>query len=215
VIIFGFLPQSSKMKAVAVAFSMARLEAGVEPQPERCRARDRLADFRRELYRCFTARADAVLCADGPVKTLAGLSVVPEHRRGHGALHDAVNAGRVEIGRLRRAVAGLPLPRAAPAGTGHGALGRCTGATCSQPPRHRDGAARVHVTDSIVAAGTPAGAARRGATPRSAAVEAGRGGWSPGHIGTASAAAAMIQAAIASAGRGAVSSRNAAPAPAS
>ena len=35
---------------------------------------------------------------------------MPEHRRGHGALYDAVNAGRVDVGRLRRALAGLPLP---------------------------------------------------------------------------------------------------------
>src|SRR5260221_259419 len=89
----------------------------VEPPPEDARARDRLASFRRELYGCFTARADAlfeledaVLCADGPVKTLVGLSLAPEHQRGHGALYDAVNCGRVEIARLRRAVAGLPLP---------------------------------------------------------------------------------------------------------
>jgi hypothetical protein len=108
------------MKAVAVSFSMAWLEAGVEPEPEHDRARDRLAAFRSELYGCLTRRADAlfeladaVLCADGPVRTLAGLSLVPEHRRGHGALYDAVDHGRVEIGRLRRAVAGLPLPRAA------------------------------------------------------------------------------------------------------
>ena len=70
--------------------------------------------------RCLTARADelseladAVLCAEGPVKTLAGLSLAPEHRRGHGALYDAVNHGRIDIARLRRSVAGLPLPRAA------------------------------------------------------------------------------------------------------
>jgi hypothetical protein len=120
VIIFGFLPKSPGMKAVAVAFSMAWLQAGVEPQPENDQARDRLAAFRGELYRCCTARADAlfeltdaVLCADGPVRTLVGLSLAPEHRRGHGALYDAVDHGRVEIGRLRRAVAGLPLPRAA------------------------------------------------------------------------------------------------------
>ena len=73
--------------------------------------------FRRELYRCFSRRpdglaelADAVLCADGPVHTLAGLSLAPEHRRGHGAVYDAVNSGRVQIGRLRRSLAGLPLP---------------------------------------------------------------------------------------------------------
>jgi DDE superfamily endonuclease len=42
-----------------------------------------------------------------------GLSLAPEHRRGHGALYDAVNSGRIDIARLRRSVAGLPLPRAA------------------------------------------------------------------------------------------------------
>jgi hypothetical protein len=79
-----------------------------------------LSRFRLDFHACLAARADelfeladAVLCAEGPVKTLAGLSLAPEHRRGHGALYDAVNAGRMDIGRLRRAVAGLPLPRAA------------------------------------------------------------------------------------------------------
>src|SRR5947207_12205211 len=79
-----------------------------------------LSGFRRELYRCFPARADAlfeladaVLCADGTVRTLAGLSLAPEHRRGHGALYDAVNCGQVNVARLRRSLAGLPLPRAA------------------------------------------------------------------------------------------------------
>jgi hypothetical protein len=79
-----------------------------------------LSRFRLDFHACLTARADelseladAVLCADGPVKTLAGLSLAPEHRRGHGALYDAVNHGRVDIGRLRRSLAGLPLPRAA------------------------------------------------------------------------------------------------------
>jgi hypothetical protein len=116
--IFGFLPQNVKTKAVAVAFSIAWAAAGVEPRPEQVRGR--LAGFRRELHRCFAARADAlfdladaVLCADGPVKMLAGLSLAAEHRRGHGALYDAVNHGRIEIGRLRRVLAGLPLPRAA------------------------------------------------------------------------------------------------------
>jgi hypothetical protein len=84
-----------------VAFSIAWPGDDVDPRPEDDRARDRLAAFRGELYWCFTARADAlfevadaVLCAEGPVRTLAGLSMVPEHRRGHGALYDAVNAGR-------------------------------------------------------------------------------------------------------------------------
>src|SRR5436189_6468447 len=79
-----------------------------------------LSGFRRGFHSCLAARseeifelADAVLCADGPVRNLAGLSLAPEHRRGHGALYDAVSHGRISITRLRRALAGLPLPRAA------------------------------------------------------------------------------------------------------
>ncbi len=112
------------MKAVAVAFIIAWQGADVESAGGAVagtrEALERLGSFRGELYRCLTKRADALfelaeamLCADGPVRTLAGLSLAPEHRRGHGALYDAVNAGRIEIRRLRRAVAGLPLPRAA------------------------------------------------------------------------------------------------------
>ena len=77
-----------------------------------------LSGFREALYDCLTRRADAlfeltdsVLCADGPVGSLVGLSLTAEHRRGHGALYDAVNAGRVQVDRLRRRLAGLPLPR--------------------------------------------------------------------------------------------------------
>jgi hypothetical protein len=76
-----------------------------------------LAGFRGEFYRCLTRRgdalfglADAVLCEDRRVTDLARLSLVPEFGRGHGALYDGLNAGRADTGRLRRAVAGLPLP---------------------------------------------------------------------------------------------------------
>ena len=100
-----------------MAFSMAWPEAETGSEGGADQARERLAGFRRELYRCLTGRADAlfeladaVLCADGPVKTLVGLSLAPEHQRGHGALYDAVNCGRVDIARLRRSLAGLPLP---------------------------------------------------------------------------------------------------------
>ena len=79
-----------------------------------------LARFRREFHACLTGRADelceladAVLCADGPVRNLAALSLAPGHRRGHGALYDGLNCGRIDIARLRRCLAGLPLPRAA------------------------------------------------------------------------------------------------------
>src|SRR5213079_2744314 len=93
--------------------SLLEHAAGVEPLAV-------LSRFRRGFHACLTARreeifelADAVLCADGPVRNLAGLSLAPEHQRGHGALYDAVSHGRVDIGRLRRSLAGLPLPRAA------------------------------------------------------------------------------------------------------
>ena len=76
--------------------------------------------FREDFYRCLTARpdalfevAEAVLCVDGPVKSLVGLSLAPEHRRGHGALYNGVNCGRIDVERLRVTLAGLPLPRAA------------------------------------------------------------------------------------------------------
>ena len=79
-----------------------------------------LSRFRADFHACLTARADelcgladAVLCTDGPVRNLAALSLVPEHRRGHGALYDAVDQGRIDIARLRRCRAGMPLPRAA------------------------------------------------------------------------------------------------------
>lgn len=77
-----------------------------------------LAAFRQEFYRCLPLRADAlfeltdaVLCADGPVTTLVGLSLAVEHRRGHGALYDGLDAGRIQIDRLRRSLASLPVPR--------------------------------------------------------------------------------------------------------
>jgi hypothetical protein len=102
------------MEAVAVVSSMAQ---GAGGRAEAERARRGLSRFRADLRACLTARgdelfelADAVLCGDGPVRDLAGLSLVPGHRRGHGAVYDALNAGRVDIGLLRWAVGCLPLP---------------------------------------------------------------------------------------------------------
>lgn len=77
-----------------------------------------LSGFRQEFYRCLTRRADAlfelteaVLCAHGPVTSLVDLTLTAQHRRGHGAMYDALNHGAVDLGRLRRCVAGLALPR--------------------------------------------------------------------------------------------------------
>src|SRR5580700_5572587 len=62
-----------------------------------------LREFRAGLYRCLTARADAlfelcdaVLCADHAVTSLVQLSLVPAFRRGHGALYDSLAAGRID-----------------------------------------------------------------------------------------------------------------------
>ena len=98
-----------------MAWAEARAGAGDEDRPQ---ARERLAGFRRELYRCFTARADALfelcdaaLCKQDRVHMLAELSLEPGHQRGHGALYDALNCGKVQVSRLRWALAGVPLPR--------------------------------------------------------------------------------------------------------
>ena len=79
-----------------------------------------VAEFRSELYACLTARSDALfelrdalLCTDGPVRTLVDLALAPENRRGHGALYSGINHGRVDVARLRRALTSVPLPRAA------------------------------------------------------------------------------------------------------
>ncbi|TJZ96832.1 NF041680 family putative transposase [Actinacidiphila oryziradicis] len=77
-----------------------------------------LSRFRIEFYDCLYTRADAlfeladaVLCADGPVKSLVELSLAAEHRRGHGAMYQALDRGWMEPRRLRRLLASLPLPR--------------------------------------------------------------------------------------------------------
>ncbi|MET8126415.1 transposase, partial [Streptomyces sp. NPDC005231] len=77
-----------------------------------------LCRFRREFYSCLTLRADAlfeltdaVLCTDGPVVSLPELSIADVHRRGHGAMYDALAQGHINVSRLRMALAGLRLPR--------------------------------------------------------------------------------------------------------
>jgi hypothetical protein len=85
-------------------------EQGVQGEPFA-----ELSRFRGVFFDCLTRRrdalfelTDAVLCTDGPVKTLVGLTQAPEHWRGHGALYGALNQGRLDVGRLRTALAGLP-----------------------------------------------------------------------------------------------------------
>src|SRR5215471_10252300 len=86
----------------------------------RVEALSMLSAFRTEFYRSLTTRADALfevtdalLCTHGPVRSLVDLVLAPEHRRGHGGMYDALNCGGIDVARLRRAVTGVPLPRAA------------------------------------------------------------------------------------------------------
>ncbi|WP_370626748.1 transposase, partial [Streptomyces sp. NBRC 110035] len=81
---------------------------------------DFTSHFREDFYACLTRRGDtlfeltdAMLCENGPVTSPVDLTLVAEHRRGHGALYDALNCGRIEESRLRRALAVLPQPKAA------------------------------------------------------------------------------------------------------
>ncbi|MER5852945.1 NF041680 family putative transposase [Streptomyces sp. NPDC002012] len=76
--------------------------------------------FREDFYACLTRRGDtlfeltdAMLCENGPVTSPVDLTLVAEHRRGHGALYDALNCGRIDVDGLRRALAVLPQPKAA------------------------------------------------------------------------------------------------------
>src|SRR6266566_6410043 len=84
----------------------------------RFRALAGLRGFRQSLYECLKARADAlfeladaVLCADHAVTSLVQLCLEPEFTRGHGALYDALSAGRIDDDRLFCLLAS-ELPRA-------------------------------------------------------------------------------------------------------
>jgi hypothetical protein len=116
------------VKAVAVTLSIACPEGTVQGEDNQDRALGTLAAFRRELYRCSGKRpdalaelADAALCKPDRVHMLAELSLVSECRRGHGAVYDAVNGGRVQIARLRRSPARCRSRPGRTAGSG----GRC------------------------------------------------------------------------------------------
>lgn len=77
-----------------------------------------LPRFRADFHGCLSARADAffeladaLLCADGPVRTPVELSLSAEHRRGHGSLYAALNQGRLDVDGLRDLLVSVPLPR--------------------------------------------------------------------------------------------------------
>lgn len=97
--------------------------AGAGPQPPdaaqvadaigRYRACQALREFRTGLYGCLAARpdalfelCDAILCADHAVTSLVQLSLVPEFRRGHGALYAALADGRIDEEQLAALLTG-------------------------------------------------------------------------------------------------------------
>src|SRR5262249_20892153 len=81
-------------------------------------------EFGARLYACLTARPDAsfevidaILCADHAVTPLGRLALVPQFRRGHGALYDALAAGRIDEEALAVLLTGT-LPRLGDRGAG-------------------------------------------------------------------------------------------------
>jgi hypothetical protein len=112
--------------------------------------------FRSEPHSCLTVRSDAlfelanaVLCGDGPVRSLAEQSMAGECRRGRGGLHAAPVQGRIDPDRLRRALDAAPLPRAA-----DGRLVPAVDVTCwprgLPPTPHRSGTlCHTHGRDKV------------------------------------------------------------------
>lgn len=91
---------------------MSLLQRGIQREPFAVASR-----FRDDFFECLTVRGntlfeltDALLCADGPVTTLVDLTLTAEHRRGHGAIYEALNNGNVDVPRLRQVLAGLSTP---------------------------------------------------------------------------------------------------------
>ncbi|THV42748.1 NF041680 family putative transposase [Glycomyces buryatensis] len=88
------------------------------PEPDTDAGTGALRAFRAEFHQCLRARsdalfelADAVLCSPGPVVSLPGLSLTGVFTRGHGALYDALAAGRIDTDQLRNALAAQPIGR--------------------------------------------------------------------------------------------------------
>ncbi|MEU4480167.1 aldo/keto reductase [Micromonospora sp. NPDC023966] len=105
-----------------------------------------------------TARAASIASiartsAGAGMRSLVELSLVGEHRRGHGSLYAALNRGRIDIERLRTAVAAVPLPRAA-----DGRIVLAVDVTCwLRPEAHRYrtlGTSGLRVADMILGAMT-------------------------------------------------------------
>jgi hypothetical protein len=94
------------------------LQLSILPDSSPAAGAGALSVFRAGLFECLTARSDALfelsdalLCSSGPVTSLPVLSLAGVFRRGHGALYDALAAGRIDADRLRSLLAGQQLGR--------------------------------------------------------------------------------------------------------
>ena len=90
---------------------------GLQDTPARVEALSGLSRFRAGFHACFTRRgdalfelADAMLCAQGPVRSPVELSLEPEFRRRHGSVYDALAKGRISGSCLRHLLVGLSAP---------------------------------------------------------------------------------------------------------
>jgi hypothetical protein len=79
---------------------------------------DALSRFRVGFHGCLTGYGDAlfeltdaVLCADGPVRSLVELTLAAEHRRGWGGMYKALNKGKLDIASFQASLSGQPPPR--------------------------------------------------------------------------------------------------------
>lgn len=85
--------------------------------PARVESLAALSRFRAALHSCFTRRgdalfelADAILCTQGPVRSVVELSMEPEFRRSYGSVFDALAVGKISHDRLRRLLLGVATP---------------------------------------------------------------------------------------------------------
>jgi len=92
----------------------------LQDAPARVEALTELSRFRAGLHACLTRRGnalfeltDAMLCAQGPVRSPVELSLEPEFRRGHGSVYDALADGKISGDRLQRLLVGTLAPAAA------------------------------------------------------------------------------------------------------
>jgi DDE superfamily endonuclease len=112
-----FLAKENMIKPKVVVTSVHDDVSAVQDAPNSVEGVGALRGFRADLRGCLTRRGDglfevmdAMLCAQGPVRSPVELSMEPEFRRGHGSVYDALAHGRIDTARLRRLLTGVVTP---------------------------------------------------------------------------------------------------------